>query len=335
MRLHETPQGKNIWHEMGKSIKDAETMEEAIEMSGLDYNVAKAKVHIPTVENTGELGEVLTESAEISEGMQPVPGAFATRREDTGAPLGVVGSQYTIIQNKYAFQLFDPLLRSGDLELDHAGLMAQAGERIWLLARVGDPIFLTSEDSLEQYITLLNSHDGSMALRVINTPVRVSSGATAIAALKKGGTSNTMSIRHTTNAKKRLMLAQDIIKGSLYYYSCFAEAAGEMIKKSFRYNDVEKILSSLFPCKFDGDTPVYSARALNQMQTIRDIFDEEPLQTVRGSAWSLYGAITEFVDYHRSPSNTDSQKYRRLQSISDGSGAELKKKAFKEIMATV
>ncbi len=44
---------------------------------------------------------------------KPVDGAFYTVREDTDAVLGVVGSQYSVIQNHWLFKLLEPVVDQG------------------------------------------------------------------------------------------------------------------------------------------------------------------------------------------------------------------------------
>src|SRR5512143_2061461 len=44
---------------------------------------------------------------------RPVDGAFYTVREDTDAVLGVVGSQYSVIQNGWLFKLLEPVVDQG------------------------------------------------------------------------------------------------------------------------------------------------------------------------------------------------------------------------------
>ena len=316
------------WYEVGEDIRTALTMEEAMKQGFLDFEVQKVQVFIPEKDNTDEDGKPrFKEVTNIADGMQEVPGAFATRRLDTGIALGVVGSKYRVVQNTDAFALFNPLLEDGSLRLDMAGCLGQNGEKIWVLAEVGDPVLLVEGDELKKYILLLNSHDGSTSLRVLNTPVSVERGTTQMA-----DSEHSLAIRHTQSAQDRLNQARHIVARSLAFYENFVDAAHELIAKKLRKIDVDKFIESMFPAKLEDGEIVFSTRALNQMQVIRDLYEGEEIVATRGTAWALYNAVTEFVDHHRTPSDSEAQKYRRLQSISIGSGAEMKKKAFNNLI---
>lgn len=332
---HATP-----WSETGTCVKYAQSTQDAIKMAGLDDPVGMTRTFVPTldkvrfdIEDPSAVAEVISEEGPSIGGMQAIPDRFCTRNMKIGTPYDVVGGRYKIIQNEHAFEMFDSMLKDGRLRLDRAGKLSISGSRVWLLARVGDPVYLTSEDSLEQYMVLLNSHDGSIALRVINTPIRTSTGATAIATIDDAGVLNSMAIRHTENAKQRMALAEKIIASSLEYYSSFAEAAGRMVRKKMTAREIDHVLGKMFPCRMDGDKPVYSTRTQNQMDLIKQLFNDEPMGSVRGSAWSFYAAVAEFVDFHRSPTKTDVQKHKRLQSLVDGAGAKLKTQAFREVLS--
>lgn len=317
------------WYELGEDVKTALTMEEAMKQGNLDFEVQKVQVSIPSAENTSEDGTIEDVTVPISGGMMEVDGAFATRRIDTGHPLGIVGSRYSVIQNTEAFGLFDPLLTDGSLRLDVAGCLGEHGEKIWVLAEVGDPVLLVEGDELKRYVLLLNSHDGSTALRILNTAISTVRATTQI---EVAGAERALSIRHTQSASDRLDKARDIVSRSLEYYENYIESARALIAKQLTAVDVKQFVESFFTAKVIDGKPVFSTRALNQMKIIEQIFADEPVTATKGTAWALYNALAEFVDHHRSPTGTKAQKYRRLSVISVGTGADMKKKAFRSLL---
>jgi phage/plasmid-like protein (TIGR03299 family) len=315
------------WYEMGEDVQDAVTMQDAMELGGLDFEVEKIQAYIPSrkIAQDGKLGDdafPLFSSDDIVH----VPGAFVNRRVDNGVPLGTVGSRYRVVQNTEAFELFDPLLSTGELSLKMAGCLGQHGEKIWVLAEVGDPVLLVPGDELKRYVVLLNSHDGSTAVKILNTPTSEVRGVIHV------GGDRSLSIRHTSSVGDRLVKARKIVQRSLQFYENFTEAAKGLVAKRLQTIDVDRFIESLFPAKMEDGVPTFSTRARNQMQVIRDLYNGEQVAAARGTAWALYNAITEFVDHHRNPTDTTKQKYRRLQSVSVGSGAEMKKKAFKALV---
>ena len=210
------------WYAMGEDVHEAMTMEKAMEEGKLDFDVEKVQSYIPTRERTDEEGNLINGSLPLylDTDIMKVEGAFATRRVDNGKPLGSVGARYKVVQNTEAFELFNPLVRSGELRLKMAGCLGMNGEKIWVLAEVGDPVLLVPGDELKQYIVLLNSHDGSTAVKILNTPTSETRGVIHI------GDERALSIRHTASVGERLVRARKIIQRSLSFYENFTEVLG-------------------------------------------------------------------------------------------------------------
>ena len=98
---------------------------------------------------------------------------YAVRRKTDGRILGTVGPRYTLLQNKDAFQWFQPFLDAQEAALHTAGSLVH-GSRIWVLAKLNrDPLVIAEGDEVEKFVLLSHSHDGSLAVRVGFTPIRV------------------------------------------------------------------------------------------------------------------------------------------------------------------
>ena len=121
--VKETP-----WHGLGKIIDQAPTIEEGIKLAGLDWTVKK-------------------EALFTKDGRKAPRNAIT--REDNEKILGVVGSQYKPLQNKDAFNFFQPFLESGVASLVTAGSLSE-GEVIWVLAKLNKaPIEIGKNDFVE------------------------------------------------------------------------------------------------------------------------------------------------------------------------------------------
>ena len=80
---------KTPWHNLGQVVDSAQTSEEAIKLSGLDFEVVKKKIY--------------------TEGNIEIPRNYATVRTDLNIPLGVVGEKYHVLQNSQAFKFIDDM----------------------------------------------------------------------------------------------------------------------------------------------------------------------------------------------------------------------------------
>ena len=143
--VRETP-----WHELGTIVNDAPTSEDALRISGLDWKVVQ--------------DDVFTDSGER------ITGYKANIRDTARKILGVVSDRYKVVQNTDAFSFTDELLGQG-VRYETAGSL-QDGRRVWLLARMPKE-YIGGSDEICPYLVFSNSHDGTGAVKVAITPVRV------------------------------------------------------------------------------------------------------------------------------------------------------------------
>ncbi len=119
----------------------------------------------------------------------------AVIRTDTNDNLGVVGNSDVPVQNRRAFGFLDAIAAEGGIRYHTAGALRR-GERIWLLGKLPGQIRVKGfDDMTEKYLLLSNSHDGSSALRVFFTSIRVCC-ANTLAMADRSGKGEGIAIRH-------------------------------------------------------------------------------------------------------------------------------------------
>lgn len=138
------------WHGLGIGVEAALSSTEAIEKSGLNWNV----IQRPIMTNDYNL----------------IPGYKANIRDIDEKVLGVVTDRYKVVQNSEAFAFTDSLLGEG-VRYETAGSL-QDGRKIWLLAKLPDKYIIEGEQ-IEPYLVFSSSHDGNGAIKVAMTPIRV------------------------------------------------------------------------------------------------------------------------------------------------------------------
>ena len=180
------------WHNLGQLVSDYPTSNEAIVHAGLDYEVVKKPIYTEGSED----GQIL------------IPEYCATVRTDTQDVLGVVGKDYHIVQNKDAFTFFDSIVGGNGILYETAGALGK-GERIFITAKLPDYIRVGKDDLIEKYLFLTTSHDGGGSITTAFTPIRIVCANTLNAALKTQ--TNTVRIRHTSNAQTRLEQAHKVM----------------------------------------------------------------------------------------------------------------------------
>jgi phage/plasmid-like protein (TIGR03299 family) len=189
---------QKAWHGLGKVLNDYPTSAEALQFAGLDFTVIKENIYTTNFNSDGQ----------AIDGTQRIKTHFATIRQDTGKVLGVVGTDYEIVQNMDAFSFFDSIVGGDGIQYETAGALGN-GERIFITAKLPGYIKVGREDLIEQYLFLTTSHDGYGSITAAFTPVRIVCNNTLNAALRNF--SNAIKIRHTANAKDRLEQAHKVM----------------------------------------------------------------------------------------------------------------------------
>ena len=172
------------WHGLGTKVDEALTSKDALIYAGLDWQVLQEPVYT----SAGEL----------------VSGYKVNVRDTDRNILGIVSDRYKIVQNEEAFSFTDALLGEG-VKYETAGSIAN-GKIVWMLARMPQR-YIISGDAIEPYLVFSNTHDGSGAIRVAMTPIRVVCQNTLNLALS--GAQRSWSARHTSNVLNRLDEARE------------------------------------------------------------------------------------------------------------------------------
>ena len=136
-------------------VGDVRTAKEAIEIAKLDWNVNMRPVSYRN--RSGKNLEIPRRVAAVS---------------DSGTVFGIFSNRYVPLQNVEAFQFFDEVVASGEAKYHTVGV-SENGGRVWILAQLpGGLQVKDNEDKITRYLLLVNSHDGSSAVRIRPTAVR-------------------------------------------------------------------------------------------------------------------------------------------------------------------
>lgn len=326
------------WHGLGTRLDKPATWAEAEEAAGLGWTVSE-------------------EPLETLYSYMPVPGKKAIIRDDTKTVLGVVGSEYKPVQNREAFAFLDGLAGDGQIEYHTAGALGD-GEKTWMLAKLpGVARIGRSNDTVEKYLLLSNAHDGSQALRVLWTPVRVVCANTLSLATAKNR--NGVWISHTGDLDSKIEQARNILGMASKFYDDLEVLMGRLAAHRPTEGQLDAYFRNLYP---DPETEIDRERRLFEEQMkaasrgwgavrgtddgprgnnnfkVRDelfrlveegIGNDDP--AIKGSSWAALNAVTEFVDHKRPRSmgkTAQAGQSNALSNIWFGNGAAVKAKAW-------
>jgi phage/plasmid-like protein (TIGR03299 family) len=303
--------GEPAWHRLGKVFPEGTelTIPDAIVAAGLDWKVRLQPLHMSYD------GEDL-----------PVPG-YATVRETDRSVLGVVGPTYKPLQNADAFNWFQPFLDMGAASLEAAGSLRQ-GRRVWVLAKIkGLEADVVPGDPVLSYILLSNGHDGTMAIRAGMTNTRVVCANTLAMAHKDAG-SKLFRIRHTAKSTEALAVIQETMGHLTGEFNATIEQYRALSRCGVVKADIEKFVRRVFnPKVIEGGANAEETDSCERlMPKIIRLFEEgagNNLPGVRGTAWGLYNAATDFLTHERGSSEDN-----RLNSLWFGDSLRVNARAL-------
>ena len=286
--------GETPWHGLGEKLAEAPTIREGIGQSGLDWDVG--------------LKDLFTADG------QAVP-ARATIRSTDNSILGVVGPRYVPLQNCDAFDWFEPFVESGEASLHTAGSL-QNGKKIWVLAQINrENSEIVRGDEVAKFLMLSNSHDGTTAIRVGFTPIRIVC-ANTLAMAHNASASKLIRVRHTQSSRVNLDRLREIMDTINGQFEATAEQFRFLASRNYNAADVRKYVKAVLGVErvTDEDLPT---RTKNTMETIFELIenDRQSLAGVRGTYWAAYNGVNEYFNYHQGRNNDN-----RMNSLWFGPG---------------
>ncbi|EHQ27535.1 DUF932 domain-containing protein [Mucilaginibacter paludis] len=319
---------EKAWHGLGQIISDYPTSAEAIKHAGLNYTVEKRPLFTYDTENfTGDPAtDIIIPEIEV-------PNYFATIRTDTEQVLGVVGNDYEVVQNVNVFEFFDNIVGGKDgILYETAGALGNAGERIFITAKLPDYIKVGRNDLIEQYIFLTTSHDGFGSITAAFTPIRVVCQNTLNAAMRNH--SNSIKIRHTASANDRLKQAHTLLGITNQLAGELEQVFNKWSRVRITDNEVKKLVQvAMAPNKEvlqslqNGRQDELSTTYNNMVSSVMDFALTHPTQQEATTKGTLYGAYNAVTGYFQNVRNyrDDESKFR---SIMYGTGLQRSQTAF-------
>lgn len=340
--------GEPAWHGLGKQVSGAMTSAEAIRLAEQDWEVElwDSPARHPAT------GKVINDDSRRK-----------AVRSDTHAVLGTVGVNYTPLQNREAFDFMDEVIGHGLAKYETAGAV-MGGRRVWMLARLPQTLVAADGDETKPYVLLMNAHDGSMAVRVLATTVRVVCNNTMNLAGRSGGSG--VAIRHTKSMKGKVAearralnvvarqvdeygqkmelmasvaIGQDVARG--VYRKWFpdqtrpatvpsgTDGAATLAAILEGHDQSREVVAGLLEAHYAA-TERIAKRNGKILDRLLENFAADP---ARGTVWGAFNAVTEYADHQTTWRGEGEERAdNRLCSAWWGAGHKLKEEALQEFV---
>ena len=286
--VRETP-----WHGLGTRVTEAPGSKEALVLAGLDWKVVQEPIHT----GSGEL----------------IQGYKANVRDSDRRILGVVTDRYKVIQNEEAFAFTDELLGEG-VQYETAGSL-QSGKRVWLLARLPHE-YIISGERISPYLVFSNTHDGSGAVKVALTPVRVVCCNTLNLALSTA--SRSWSLIHTGNIQGKIQEAGKTLFMAEKYMDSLGKEFEALRRIKLTDRQVLDYIEALLPIESGASSTQEKNMQRLQEDMKRRYFDAPDLQDVGKNAYRFINAVSDFATHARPLRKTENYKENLFSRTIDG-----------------
>ena len=292
------------WHGLGTIVSEAPSSQEALYLAGLDWNVVQK--------------DIVTVDGNKIEGFK------ANVRDLDDQVLGIVTERYKVVQNREAFAFTDTLLGKG-VRYETAGSL-QGGKRTWMLARLPQQ-YIINGDEITPYLVFMNSHDGTGAIKVAMTPIRVVCQNTlnmALATAKRSWSCN-----HTGDIVGKLNDARDTLLYANQYMTELGKSIDKMNQIKLSDKKVYDYLDTLFPLMETAS--IQQKKNIEKMK--EDVktryFDAPDLKHVGDNAYKFVNAVSDFAT-HAKPLR-ETAKYKENLFLKTVEGNTLIDKAYQMV----
>ena len=279
------------WHGLGTQVEAAPTSGDALRMSGLDWTVVQRNIQVC--------------------GGAKIKNYKANVRESDGSVLGVVSDRYKVVQNFEAFEFTDSLI-GGEVRYETAGSLNN-GRKIWLLARLPEREIVG--DKTEPFLCFTNTHDGSGAIRVCMTPIRIVCNNTLNLAL--GTAKRTWSVRHTGDMQSKMHEARICLEMANAYMDELSQTADRLANTTVPRDKLGEILDEMFPITEDS-----TDREKRNLQKLKDeymvCYYAPDILKFRGTAWGAVNAMSDMISHNAPRRKTVNYRENNWGRIMDG-----------------
>jgi phage/plasmid-like protein (TIGR03299 family) len=271
--------GETPWHGLGNKVEDCLTPEQMLVAAGLDWSVSKRGIYYSRANSGLKAGKVDTK--------------FALVRDSDDQFLDIVGSAYKPVQNAEAMKFFKEFVEAGNATMETAGSLHD-GKKVWGLAKLGEGFKLSSGDTLNSHLLLVNHHLWGFSLVAKRVHTRVVCQNTLSMALGEKGSEYRMNHLKTfddlriSEAKEILGLARDLAADD---YKIVETLAGIKLPRELQIEELAKIFQPKME-EFSEEAVTKANRTMKLLNAFLDTAPGSDLDTSQGTAWGVVNAVT-------------------------------------------
>jgi phage/plasmid-like protein (TIGR03299 family) len=310
------------WHGLGTVVEKAPTIEEALQLASMDWNVNQSY----DVRGTMQNGDSFSTDKWV-----------LNVRSDNSDVLGCVSSGFRPIQNTELAKFCEELSLDSVVKVESAGSLL-GGRKVWFLLKTDSFNVGPNDDPVTPYILVSNGHDGTLAFSGMTTSVRVVCNNTLSWAMK--GSGKVFSYKHTANLFDRLPAAKIAMRKALTGKQDFEDACKYLRNRTMKTEEVNAFFVDVYAKVVDpivkmtaqeryiaDETDRRYDNACTNIYDMSNTFDME--RDVAGTTyWNAFNATSRWLQ-NRNRKGGDTQAVNKVMGVA----ADNTSKAFKLALA--
>lgn len=279
------------WDKVGTDIREANSVKEALQIAGMDYEVVKSPIY-------------------LSNGFR-IKDQFATKKKGTDEVFGIVGKDYTIVQNEEAFSFVDGIIQDG-LTFVKAG---ETSYMNYIIASLPEQYIM--DDKFTPYIIFQNSHVGASTIKAAICPLRIVCQNQFSMEFRRS--TNKISLRHSSSVHDKMKEAQHTLQFTAEYMNTFTKQAEKLATTKISDESVGSIVDQYFLIDEEAST-----RKINSTETKRQIFlnayNAEDNQNFKGTAWGMINAFSDYITHIEPGRKSDKSDITKFVNVTFNTG---------------
>jgi len=304
------------WRTAGRLINSTATgkglsREDVLIQADLDWTVEQVEVHANVIEPDG----VRTHDF-------PRRRALIRRNRDGSTlPLGIMGDGFSPVQNYDMLDTLEAIVDESGARYDSAGHV-RGGAMVFAALTLPRTVSIGGRDDVQWYLLGRNGHDGSSALTIAATPIRIyctnmlrrTFGAASLAG-------HTVSVKHTRNAHLRIDEARRALDVTFRYGEQWESWATSLLSQPMIDAEFASLVDRLMPVDRDAKPAIVDRHLARQAQALA-LWRSPTVANIAGTRWAAWNAISEWDEWVRPVRGGDSPEVTRAaRQIERGTGA--------------